>query len=359
MSTGHRCFVIAEAGVNHNGSPEMAHRLVDQAAAAGVDAIKFQTFRAEAVVTASAPKAAYQTKTTGEGTQIEMIRRLELGNDVFRELADHARERGLEFMSTPFDQASLAFLVETLDVARLKIASGELTNGPLLLAAAATARPIILSTGMSTEDEIADALGVLAFGYLGEQRPSPEAFAAARDSQRGAALLRDRVTLLHCTTEYPAPLEEVNLRAMARLTERFGLPVGYSDHTLGTTVAVAAAALGAVVVEKHFTLDRGLPGPDHAASLEPEELAAMVRAIRDVEKALGTEQKAPTPAERKNLAAARRSLVAARPIRAGEILDETAIAAKRPATGLSPMRYWSVLGRVAPRDFSPDEPIEL
>lgn len=353
-------MVIAEAGVNHNGSVEMARALIDAAAEAGADAVKFQTFKSEQVVSAAAPKARYQVEATGGAeSQLDMVRKLELREADFRALASHAKARGIEFMSTPFDHDSLHFLAAGLDVARLKIASGEITNGPFLLAAARTGKPIVLSTGMSTMDEVGDALGVIAFGCLGAQEPpSRAAFEAARRLDEGQRILRERVVLLHCTTEYPAPFEDVNLRAMQAMREAFGLPVGYSDHTVGIGVSIAAAALGAVAVEKHFTLDRALPGPDHKASLEPSELAALVREIRGVEAALGSALKAPAPSELGNRAVARRSLVAARAIAAGEPFTAEALGALRPGTGISPMAYWSLLGTPASRDYRPGEPIE-
>ena len=354
-------FIIAEAGVNHNGSAEMAFRLVDAAAEAGADAVKFQTFRTEKVVTNAAPKAAYQATNTGEGgSQIDMIRKLELGDDVFRRLAAHCAKRGIEFMSTPFDMDSLRFLARReMRLERLKVPSGEITNAPLMLAAAQTGLPLIVSTGMSTLDEIEAALGVIAFGFTKDgETPSLEKCRAAYASAEGRAALRAKVTLLHCTTEYPAPFGDVNLRAMTTMRERFGLPVGYSDHTQGIAVPIAASALGAVMIEKHFTLDRSLPGPDHRASLEPGELKAMVAGIRAATASLGTPAKAPTPSETPNIPIARRSLVAARPIRKGEVFDADMIDAKRPGGGLSPMLAWSLIGTSAKRDFAEDEMLE-
>jgi len=357
-----KVFVIAEAGVNHNGSPEMAFRLVDAAIEAGADAVKFQTFRTEKVVTNAAPKAAYQAANTGEGgSQIDMIRKLELGDAVFRRLAAHCSARGIEFMSTPFDLESLRFLAgNDMGLMRLKVPSGEITNAPLLLEAARTRLPLIVSTGMSTLDEIETALGVIALGYTqAGEVPSLEKCRAAYESPAGRSALREKVVLLHCTTEYPAPLADVNLRAMATMRERFGLPVGYSDHTQGIAVPIAAAALGAVVIEKHFTLDRALPGPDHRASLEPGELKAMVAGIRAAAVSLGTPAKAPTPSETPNIPIARRSLVAARAIKKGDVLDATMIDAKRPGGGLSPMLAWSLIGTRAKRDFLEDEALEV
>ena len=353
-------YVIAEAGVNHNGSLEQAKRLVDAAAEAGADAVKFQTFRADALTVDTAEKAAYQQDTTdAEQSQRDMLRALELPPSFHEALVEHCAERGLPFLSSPFDPASVDLLVDDFDVPRIKIPSGEITNAPLLLHVARTGRPAILSTGMSTLGEVEAALGVLAFGYLGsDEAPGADAFRAAYASDRGQERLRDRVVLLHCTSEYPAPVDEVNLRAMDTLRSAFGLPVGLSDHTRGTAVPVAAVARGASVVEKHFTLDRMLPGPDHRASLEPDELAAMVEGIRRAERALGSPRKRPTQSETKNRPIARKSLVAAAPIAAGEPFTEDNLTAKRPGRGLSPMRYWDYLGRTASRDYSRDDLIE-
>lgn len=352
-----RVFVIAEAGVNHNGALDSALALVDAAAEAGADAVKFQTFEAAKIASRSAAKADYQNRTTDAGeSQLDMLRRLELPRAWHRELKVRAEERGLMFLSTPFDLESLAFLVEELDVSIVKLGSGELTNAPLLHAAGGCGRPVILSTGMSTLEEIELALGVLAAGRLGHA-PGREAFARAYASEEGKAALADSVTLLHCVTEYPAPREEVNLRAMDSLTQAFGLPVGYSDHSRGTAIAIAAAGRGARVIEKHFTLDRTLPGPDHLASLEPAELAQMIIAIRQIEPALGDGVKRPMASERKNIAIARKSLVAARPIAKGEVFSEENLTVKRPGDGLSPFDYWSLLGRTAERDYAEDEVI--
>lgn len=351
--------VIAEAGVNHNGSMEMALELVDAAAAARADVVKFQIFTTEECISTAAPKADYQVvQTGGAESQLEMVRKLELPPAAFRTLNERCVAKGIEFLATPFDFASLRFLVDELDVPKLKIASGEITNGPLMLEIARSGKPIILSTGMCTLGDVEQALGVLAFGYLAPSTaPSVDAFREAYVSADGQRVLAERVTLLHCTTEYPAPMNTVNLRSMETMRQAFGLPVGYSDHTQGIEVPVAAVALGATVIEKHFTLDRTLPGPDHAASLEPAELDAMVRAIRNIELALGSERKMPTAPEQKNAVIARRSLVARMPIRQGETFTADNLAIKRPGTGVSPMDYWTWLGRTADRDFAQDEVI--
>lgn len=333
-----RTLIIAEAGVNHNGSLDLARQLIDAAAAAGVDYVKFQTFRADKLVTRTARQAAYQSRNLGHGeeSQYTMLKRLELSPDDHRALIDHCNTKGVRFFSTAFDLESIAFL-DSLGLPLWKVPSGEITNFPYLRAIGLTGKPVILSTGMATLDEIEAAVGVLTrFG-------TP----------------RNGITLLHCTTEYPAPKDQVNLRAMQTMHERFGLPVGYSDHTEGIEIPVAAVAMGATVIEKHFTLDRSLPGPDHKASLEPDELTAMVRQIRAVESALGNGVKEPTPAERPNIPIARKSIVAATAIQRGELFTEENLTAKRPGTGLSPMLWESVVGQTAPHDFEPDQPIEL
>jgi N-acetylneuraminate synthase len=361
MKRSARVLVIAEAGVNHDGSLAVARQLVDAAADAGADVVKFQTFRADALVQREAPKAAYQRAAPGgsEESQHEMLRRLELPPSAHEELVERARRRGLRFLSTPFDVDSLAFLVDGLGLETLKLGSGDLTHGPLLLAAGESGREVILSTGMGTLGEIEAALQVLAFGYTRKgQTPGARAFAAAFASEAGQTALRQRVTLLHCTSEYPAPVHEVNLRCLGTLRRAFGLRVGLSDHTQGIAVATAGAALGASVIEKHFTLDRARTGPDHAASLEPEELAQMVRAIRDVERALGRREKRPTESEKANLPIVRRSLVASRAVVRGEPFTRENLAVKRPAGGISPLCYWDVLGSAAARDYRPDEPID-
>lgn len=345
-------FVIAEAGVNHNGSVELARKLIDAAAAAGADAVKFQTFKASLLVTDAAEKAAYQKVTTGAAeSQADMIRKLELSAGDFAALSEHCRAKGVQFLSTPFDVPSVTLLSD-LGVPLLKVPSGELTNPFLLQACARTSLPLLVSTGMSTLGDVEAALAELAATWLGA---APDEAWSNPEAHR---LLRERVTLFHCTTEYPAPLGEVNLRAMTTLAEAFGLPVGYSDHTDGISVPTAAVALGAAVIEKHFTLDRNLPGPDHKASLEPAAFAAMVRSIRDVELALGSRVKAASASERPNMKVARRSLVAARAIRKGETITLDLLSAKRPGGGVSPMRYREFVGRMASRDFAKDEALE-
>jgi N-acetylneuraminate synthase len=350
---------IAEAGVNHNGLLDLALQLVDAAADAGADVVKFQTFRADKLVTAAAPKAAYQVTNTGEsGAQLEMLRRLELSPADHHQLLARCAQRGIGFMSTAFDAESLALLGK-LPVPAIKIPSGDVTHAPLLLQAARLGKPMIVSTGMCTLADVEAALGVIAFALTRDGSPSGRAdLDAAWADAAAREALRERVTLLHCTTQYPAPPQDVHLRAMDTLREAFGLPVGYSDHTTGIEVAIAAVARGATVIEKHFTLDRKLPGPDHAASLQPDELRQLVAAVRVVEAALGKPHKGPAASEAANRAVARRSIVAGRPIARGEALSLEAMDFKRPGTGISPMQAWDFIGRPARRDYTTDEAIE-
>lgn len=314
-------FIIAEAGVNHNGDLDMAKRLIDVAVAAAADAVKFQSFKAEVLVTATAPKANYQTQTTPAAeSQFEMLRKLELSNEDHEELSVYCKSKGILFLSTPFDEAS-ADLLEALSVPVFKISSGDLTNTPLLAHVAKKQKPVILSTGMANLAEVREAIETL--------------------NAAGC----DQVVLLHCVSDYPADPADVNLRAIQTLRETFDVPVGFSDHTQGLDVALAAAALGASVIEKHFTLDRTLPGPDHRASLEPDELKTFVAGIRTVESSLGNGEKVPTPREIETAKVARRSMVAAQTIPAGKIVERHMIAMKRPGTGLPPARLDSILGR--------------
>lgn len=351
-------LIIAEAGVNHNGDEKMAFALVDAAVAAGADVVKFQTFKASALATADAEQASYQRQNTGQTeSQLAMLSRLELSHEVHIRLQTYCRQQGIEFLSTAFDEFSLQFLLGPLQLTRLKIPSGEITNAPLVLQHARSGNDLIVSTGMATLAEIETALGVIAFGYTAacDARPSAEAFATAYASKQGQHALRQKVTLLHCTTEYPAPATDINLKAMDTMAAAFGLPVGYSDHSAGIHIAVAAVARGATVLEKHFTLDKTLPGPDHKASLEPDELTAMVAAIRQVEQALGDGIKRPAPSELANKAVARKSLVAATDITAGETITAKLIACKRPGTGSSPYQYWDFLDQPATRDYREGE----
>lgn len=329
-------LIIAEAGVNHNGDLQMAKRLVDAAAAAGADLVKFQTFNASRQVTRSAKKADYQIQTTDSSeSQHAMLQRLELSEAMHYELIEHCACRQIGFFSTGFDIESVDMLVR-LGQEQFKIPSGEITNLPYLRHIGQLGKKIILSTGMATLGEIDAAIDVL------EQAGTP----------------RGMLTVLHCTTEYPTPMAEVNLRAMQSIHAAFGVDVGYSDHTQGIEVAIAAVAMGACVIEKHFTLDRTLPGPDHQASLEPAELNALVTAIRNIETALGDGIKRLTPSEARNKPVARKSLVACRSIKAGEVFTADNLTTKRPGNGISPMRWDEFLGRKAPRDFAADELIE-
>lgn len=329
-------FIIAEAGVNHNGSLKRAREMVIKARESGADAIKFQTFKSEKLVSTFAEKAAYQIENTGSAdeSQLEMVKKLELSFDDFRELQAFSKEKGIQFLSTPFDLESIDFLNQ-LEMPFWKLPSGEVTNYSYLVKIAQTHKEIVMSTGMCTLDEISEALSVLR--------------------ENGAG----KIALLHCNTEYPTPMEDVNLKAMETLKKAFSTPIGYSDHTKGIEVPIAAVAMGATIIEKHFTLDRNLEGPDHKASLEPSELKAMVQAIHNIEKAIGTADKKPTPSEIKNMAIARKSIVAGQPIKKGEIFTEKNITTKRPGTGISAMRWRQVLGQKATRDFAEDELIEV
>lgn len=351
--------IIAEAGINHNGSEKMALQLIDAAAQVGADAVKFQTYRTELMIVPDAPKAAYQIgNTSGMETQFEMLKKLELDETTHKLLKRHAEEKKIAFISTAFDLESLDFLL-SMDVPFLKIASGEIENAPLLLKAARSGKKILLSTGMADLGEIEGALGVFAFGYLDQfdQKPSRAAFQQAYVSDEGQNVLKKQVSLLHCTTEYPTPFSEVNLHMLQTLRQCFALPVGYSDHTVGIAVPLAAAALGATILEKHLTLDCNLPGPDHKTSLEPREFAQMVQGIRQVEQSLGSPVKRPTPSELRNRNIARKSVVAACPIEQDECYTERNLAVKRPYGGRSPMEYFDLLGEKAGRSYRENEVI--
>ncbi|MBK8769292.1 MAG: N-acetylneuraminate synthase [Rhizobiales bacterium] len=351
--------IIAEAGVNHNGSRARALELVDAAAEAGADMVKFQTFKADKLASARAAKAAYQQRNApGDPTQLDMLRALELSDEDHEVLIARCEARSITFLSTPFDPGSLDLLAQRFHLATIKLGSGELTNGPLLLQAAQTGRKLIVSTGMGDLAEVEDALAVLAFGYTGSGAPSRKAFQSAFTSSAGQVALKEKVTLLHCTTEYPTPLADINLAAMDTLRQRFGLAVGFSDHSEGIVVAIAAAARGATVIEKHFTLDRNLPGPDHKASVEPAALKAMVEGIRAVELACGDGVKIARPSEAANKTVARKVIVAARDIAQGQVISADDITILRAGAGLSPMAYWDVVGSRAPRATSAGEPLE-
>lgn len=337
MKKAKRIIIIAEAGVNHNASMEMARRMVREAARAGADYVKFQTAVPELVISSIAPKAEYQKETTGEGqSQLEMCKAIHLPLSAYEELAELCREEGIGFMSTPFDLVSIETLVP-LGMDYWKIPSGEITNLPYLRRIASKGGRVILSTGMSTIIEISQAVDILVNG----------------------GIKRKDIYLLHCTTQYPTLYSDVNLRAMESLRKLDVGGVGYSDHTLGIEVPIAAAALGADVIEKHFTLDKSLPGPDHRASLDPDELAAMVKSVRHIEEALGNGEKRVTDSERPNIEVARKSIVAARPIAKGELFTEENITVKRPGNGISPMEWDNVIGKTASKDFPYDSLIEL
>lgn len=333
-----KTLIIAEAGVNHNGDIAKAKTLIDKGAEAGVDYVKFQTFKAEKLVTKQAQRAAYQDKNTqNNDSQYEMLKKLELSQTVHQELIDYCKVKGVKFLSTGFDNDSLAFLAQ-LGVRIAKVPSGEITNLPYLRQVASLFPEVILSTGMATIDEIKDAVKVL-IDY---------------------GVSKDKITILHCNTEYPTPMEDVNLKAMLHIQRELGVSVGYSDHTLGIEVPIAAVALGATVIEKHFTLDKTLPGPDHKASLEPDELKAMVSAIRNIEKAIGgSGLKEVSPSEEKNRPIARKSIVAATKIAQGQVFTSENLTIKRPGTGISPMQWDEVIGKKAKKDFQEDDLIEL
>jgi N,N'-diacetyllegionaminate synthase len=328
-------FIIAEAGVNHNGNIELAKKMVDTVVDIGADAIKFQTFHSNSIVINSAKKANYQQETTGKiESQLDMLKKLELNEDQYIDLYNYCKKKNILFLSTAFDFESIDFL-ESLNIFIYKIPSGEINNLPHLIKIAKTGKSVILSTGMSTLGEVKIAVGILKQNGAGE------------------------ITVLHCNTEYPTPYEDVNLNAMLTMQKELGLKVGYSDHTPGIEVPIAAVAMGASVIEKHFTLDKNMEGPDHKASLEPPEFAAMVKAIRNIEKALGTGEKTPSPSEIKNMSVARKSIVARRAIKKGESFTENNITVKRPGNGISPMKWFGVLGTAATKDFMEDELISL
>ena len=330
-------LIIAEAGVNHNGSIDRAKKMIDVAAEAGADFVKFQTFRANSLVTKQADKAEYQKGLPGTNeTQFEMIKKLELDKKAHEKLIVCCKQKGIKFLSTAFDHGSIELLAK-LDITLFKIPSGEITNLPYLRHIGGMGKPIILSTGMSTLDEVHGALNILL--------------------EAGAK--KDNITILHCNTEYPTPMEDVNLKAMLTIRDELGVKVGYSDHTLGVEIPIAAVALGATVIEKHFTLDRNLPGPDHAASLEPEELKSMVKAIRNIERALGDGIKQPSESEIKNIPIVRKSIVASIKIRKGEFFSRKNLTVKRPGTGISPMEWDEVMGKVSIQDFNCDELIKI
>ena len=330
-----KTFIIAEAGVNHNGSIELAKRLIDVASQAGADAVKFQTFKAENLVSKNATKAEYQKETTDANeSQYDMIKKLELDVDTHKELMAYCKQKEIMFLSTPFDHDSIEMLND-FGLEIFKIPSGEITNLPYLRHIGKLGKKVILSTGMADIGEIEDALDVLVT----------------------AGTSKEDITVLHANTMYPTPMEDVNLKAMQTIACTFGVDVGYSDHTLGIEVPIAAVAMGASVIEKHFTLDKTMEGPDHKASLEPNELKAMVKAIRNIEQALGNGIKKPSKSEQPNMTVARKSIVALKPIKKGEVLSEDNLTIKRPGDGISPMRWNEIIGTVAQKNYKVDEPI--
>lgn len=357
--TADHVYIIAEAGVNHNGQRDLAFALVDAAAEAGADAVKFQTFDAAKLASKSAPKAAYQKQSTDAAeSQLAMLKKLELPREWHAGLQAHAREKGVEFLSTAFDSDSLAFLVD-LGMPLFKIPSGELTNGPLLWQFARTGKPLVLSTGMATLSEVEQGLAIVAHALSAEAEPtSIDDVWRSWSRADWRARLNGHITLLHCTSQYPTPFAEVNLRGMDTLAQAFGLTVGYSDHTEGILIPVAAVARGAKFIEKHFTLDRSLPGPDHKASLEPAELSQMVRDIRALQIALGDGGKTPQPSEWDTRQAARQQVVAARDIAAGSVLARADLSTARCGSGLPPTALWGLIGRSAGRAYMAGDVIE-
>ncbi|OXS79275.1 N-acetylneuraminate synthase [Domibacillus enclensis] len=355
-----KAYIIAEAGVNHNGSFDLACVLVDAAKAAGAEAVKFQTFKAENLVTKSAKQAGYQVVNIGkEMSQFHMLKNLELSFDEFIRLKEYCDHQEIDFLSTPFDKESVDFLLDELHIEKVKIPSGELTNTPFIHYIATKQKPIILSTGMADMKDIHESLSFIAYGLAFPQKNiNPKDVQAFYKTKEAKSVLQQYVTVLHCTTEYPTPLEEVNLRAIDYLKNELQVTVGFSDHSAGIYVPVAAVARGASVIEKHFTISRLLPGPDHRASLEPDELTEMVKAIRNVEESLGQTEKIPTKSEQKNRVAVRKSLIAAHPIKKGEVFSKENLLIKRPGSGMEPSLYWTLLGKEASKDYEPEELID-
>jgi len=354
-------IIIAEAGVNHNGCEKTAMQLIDVAHEAGADIVKFQTFKASELVTHNAKKAEYQIHNSKiDESQFSMLSRLELSKNSHRKLAAHCNKLGIEFLSTAFDSDSLNFLISNFKLNHLKIPSGDITNAPLILKHAETGKDIILSTGMSTLGEIENALGVIAFGYIGKHglMPSAKAFQSAYFSELGRELITQKVTLMHCTSEYPAPNKDINLNAIETLKASFKTKVGYSDHSIGIIVPIAAVAKGATIIEKHFTLDKSMTGPDHKASLDPRELKTMVQSIRDLESTFGNGLKGPQPSEIKNIDIARKSIIANRDIKKGSMICSEDLVVKRPGHGMSPFNYWNISGKISSKNYKEGELIE-
>lgn len=353
--------IIAEAGVNHNGKRELAFELVDAAIKAGADVVKFQTFKAGELSVTSAPLARYQIQNLNvQEDQLSMLSRLELPFSIFQELKFYCDTKGITFLSTAFDDSSLKFLLTDLGLTTLKIPSGEITNAPFLLEHARSSANLILSTGMSTLSEIESALAIIAYGMLSntDEVPTKEAIKEVYSSREARIILNNRLTLLHCTSEYPAAPKDINLRAMRTLSDAFGVPTGLSDHSEGTAIAVSAVALGANIVEKHFTLNKNLPGPDHKASLEPVELTQLVKSIRQVEIAMGSAVKVPTHGEIKTSMIVRKSIKASQKIHQGQRFTMENLCVKRPGVGVSPFEIWDYIGKTAQKDYLPGECIE-
>lgn len=351
-----KTYIIAEAGVNHNGSLDLAFALVDSAVEAKVDAVKFQTFKTENLVTKIAKQAIYQMENIGtETSQFEMLKKLELPHEAFVQLKNYCDKKQIEFLSTPFDRESVDFLIDKLKIKTVKIPSGELTNAPFIHYIATKRKPIILSTGMATMADIHEALSFIAYGLAyPSQKVDVESVQQFYLTSEAKNLLNEYVTILHCTTQYPTPYGDVNLRAMNYLKEELQVAIGLSDHSEGIYTSVGAVALGAKIIEKHFTISRKLPGPDHLASLEPDELKEMVQAIRVIEQTLGDRCKRPTVNEVKNQIAARKSLVASKTIQVGEIFTEENLTVKRPGSGMEPSKLWSLLGKLSSKQYEED-----
>lgn len=355
-----KTYIIAEAGVNHNGSLKMAKELVMVAKEAGADAVKFQTFKAENLVTKQAQQAAYQVENLGEASsQFAMLKKLELTYDEFIELQSFCQSVQIEFLSTPFDFESVDFLLDEIEIATAKIPSGELTNAPFIHYIATKQKPIILSTGMATVEEIHEALAFIAYGLVKSKEPvTIERVNDFYATQEAKKALKNNVTLLHCTTQYPAPVDSINLKAMIEMERIFQLPIGLSDHSEGIHIPLVAVGMGGTVIEKHFTLDKTLEGPDHVASLNPDELKSMIKGIREVEQALGDGIKRPNSVEIKNRIPVRKSLIAKIPINVGEAFTNDNLTVKRPGDGMQPSKYWSLIGEVASRSYEEDELID-
>ena len=351
-------YIIAEAGVNHNGELERAYQLVDVAFNAGTDSVKFQTFKAKKLVTQAAKMADYQTRNTQKTeSQFDMLKKLELSPEEQKQVAEYCHKKGIEFLSSPFDNESARWLLDDLGLKTIKVGSGEITNGPMLLEIAQRRPKTIISTGMANLADIEQALAVLSFGYLMPEK-TPKNLNEIMDayySPEAHQVLKENVSVLHCTTEYPAPFEQTHLQSMNSIKDIFDVKVGFSDHTKGISIPIAAVALGAEIIEKHFTTDKNLPGPDHKASLDPDELKVMVQSIREVESALGKKNKTPNAAELGNRKVARKSLVANCSIEKGTVFSSENLTSKRPGTGLSPMNYWDLIGKEANRNFTEDE----